>query len=151
MTATPDSFAAVVAELRELSSPSGYVAELNVIDLCDRIERLDAEMRKERELLGVWQTEVTGYLIVAGKLRPDFYESPRSTVHDLIEVKTEELRARLAACEKALSHYVEDTWAPVADYSDNYWYQSGKAPWKHAEKALASRPSPGAMGGEGEK
>lgn len=47
------------------------------------------------------------------------------------------LHARLEAAEKALRHYTEEKWAPVADYSDNYWYQSGKAPWKHAERALA--------------
>ncbi len=51
---------------------------------------------------------------------------------------------RVAQLEKALHHYTEDKWAPVADYSDNYWYQSGKAPWKHADAAIAASRSTGA-------
>lgn len=44
-----------------------------------------AELRQRLDRMGRWQQEVVGYLIVANKLRPDYYESPIATVRDLIE------------------------------------------------------------------
>jgi len=43
-----------------------------------------AELRARCEALGMWQEVVIGHLMIAGKLRPDYYESPRATVDDLI-------------------------------------------------------------------
>ncbi len=139
MTATPDSFAAVVADLRTLSDGSTFDSPL-----ASRIERLDAEMREHgREL---------------ARANDQHFESARK-----LYMECEELRVRLAACEKgevSYAIYQGDEWQAEADSLDDamhYAMMYGQDGPVRMEKIiripvdLTSRPSPGAMGGEGEK
>ena len=77
----PDSLQAICAELREgradLVMPPFYNA------LADRLERLDAEMRKDEQ----WEADASGELY--------------AQYHQIVGLETEiaDLRARLAACE----------------------------------------------------
>jgi hypothetical protein len=158
MTAPTDSFAAVVAELREYCKP-GRIADVE--EIADRIERLDAEMREERDIT---KKLLLNAMLGGGQIM-DRLVAERSTHADELA----ELRARLAASEKdghnvceALVEGYRAEWTMMVgcrcggcrtfklrDWNDAIVMEhEDQRDFLNAIASLASRPSPGAMGGE---
>lgn len=126
---SPDSLAAVVAELRKFG----------MFDTADRIERLDAEMRKEVEIRlfdGQWvnivnapgQTIEGAVKATEAKMRENITRGwpPLRPEYKELRAENEQLRAKLAACEseiEVLRQYGNKMCTAMADEymaSDEY-------------------------------